>query len=292
MKDRLKKGLLLVLGIFVLLLPFTRGIADSGWDSSYSSGGGSSHSSGGSSHSSYSSSHSSYSSSSSSGEASPASVVIILVVVIIIILVCALGSKNGNTSKFGNSTNNYSMKLMTQEEINQIDPSISAVELMPKVFDLFVDVQKAWTNFDYDKLRSLLGDELFNNYKMQLETLELEMGKNIMDNFTFIDGGILSITKNELTEEVRVKLHIQMTDYVINTATNEVKHGDPNKVMDNNYVITLERSIREEIHNCPNCGGELKDNASQKCPYCDAILVKGSKDFVMVKKENVRGQYR
>ena len=61
--------------------------------------------------------------------------------------------------------------------------------------------------------------------------------------------------------------------------------------MDITYLITLEKSIRSEITNCPNCGGELNDNASQKCPYCDAVLVKGSKDFVMVKKENVGQRY-
>jgi uncharacterized protein with PIN domain len=83
-----------------------------------------------------------------------------------------------------------------------------------------------------------------------------------------------------------------MKDYVIDTTDNSVRHGDPAKIMDNNYIITLERSIRSEITNCPNCGGELKDTASQVCPYCDAVLVKGSKEFVMVKKENVKGQYQ
>lgn len=295
MKEVLKKGLFVVLGILLLILPFTKGIADSGWDSSYSGGGGgSSYSSSGSSHSSYSSSHSSYSSSGgSSSSASGFEVICIIVVIIIIIILASAYSKNPNNqkSKFGTSTNNYNMKLMMQDEITAIDPTINVVEFMPKVFDMFVEVQKAWTDFDYDKLRSLLSDELFNNYKMQLETLELEFGKNIMDNFTFIDGGILSITKTDLTEEVRVKLHVQMTDYVINTKTNEVKHGDKDKVMDNNYVITLERSRRAEITHCPNCGGELNDNASQKCHYCEAVLVKGSKDFVIVKKENVKGIY-
>ena len=295
MGSRLKKGLILVLGLLVLLLPFTRGIADSGWDSSYSGGGGggSSYSGGGSSY--HSSSSSSSHSSSSSGSYSSVDGLYVLIMFVVIIILVIIFSKSdktkSNLSKFGTSNNHYSMKLMTPEEVSAIDPTLSAAELVPKVFDLFVEVQKAWTDFDYDKLRSLLGDELFNNYKMQLETLELEFGKNIMDNFTFIDGGILSVTKTDLTEEVRVKLHVQMTDYVINTKTNEVKHGDKNKVMDNNYVITLERSLREEIHNCPNCGGELKDTASQKCPYCDAVLVKGSKDFVIVKKENVKGMY-
>ena len=48
MKDRLVKGLFLIMGILLLVLPFTRVGADAGHNSSYSSGG--SHSSGGSYH--------------------------------------------------------------------------------------------------------------------------------------------------------------------------------------------------------------------------------------------------
>lgn len=291
MKNKVFKGLLLVLGLALFLLPITRGLADAGHNSSYSGGGGgSSWSSGGSSHSSGSSwssgsSHSSYSSSSSSGDASLGTIVFIIIIIVIFVIIF---SRNGS----GPTTNNYSIKLLTQEEIDQIDPSIKIQETMDKVFDMFVKEQTDWMNFNYEGLREILSDELFNNYKMQLETMEVGMEKNIMEDIVMVDGGIVSIRNTDLTQELIVKLHVRMKDYIINTATNEPKHGDPKKTMDNNYLITLERSRRAEINNCPNCGGELKDKASQKCKYCDAVLVKGSKDFVIVKQENVQGMYR
>ena len=281
MKNRLFKGLIIVLGIALLVLPFTKGRADSGWDSSYSGGSSSSSYSGSSS----SSGSSYYGSSGGSYDGETSGSAIIFIVIFVIVLVIILSRSKGASSNF------YNVTLMTQEEIDKIDPSIKLEEFMPKMFDLYVKIQKAWTNFNYDELRDCLSDELFNNYKMQLETLELEMGKNIMDDFKYIDGGVVSIRKTDLTEEVQIKLHVQMKDYVINTTDNSVKHGDPNKTMDINYIITLEKSIRNEINNCPNCGGELKDTASQKCPYCDAVLVKGSKDFVMTKKQNMQQRY-
>ena len=294
MKKNLIKGLFLVLGIFVLLLPFTS-LADAGHHSSYSSGGSSHSSSSHSSsyHSSSSSSRrSSSSSSSSSGSSDPASAVVVLVIVVVVIIIIIICSKSPKGGVSNRSNNFYSMKLMTQDEIDAIDSSIKIQETMDKVFDLYVKEQVAWMNFDYEGLRAILSDELFNDYKMQLETMELGMEKNIMEDIVMVDGGIVSIKKTDLTEELKVKLHVRMKDYIINTADGKPKHGDPNKTMDNNYIITLERSIRSEIHNCPNCGGELNDNASQKCPYCEAVLVKGSKDFVIVKQENVQGQYQ
>ena len=294
MKNRLYKGLFIVLGILLLILPFARVGADAGHNSSYS-GGGSSHSSGGSSHSSGGSSHyrsSSSSSSSSSGGSASAPVVFFIVVFVIILIIILSSKKSGSGKITSNSSNYYNMKLLTQEEIEALDSTIDGKELMDQVFKMFVDEQMAWMNFDYEGLRKILSDELYNNYKMQLETMEVGMEKNIMDDIVFVDGGIISIKKTDLTEEVQVKLHVRMRDYIINTADGKPKHGDPNKVMDNNYIITLERSRRSEIQFCPNCGGELTSKASQKCKYCDAVLVKGSKEFVIVKQENVKGQYQ
>ena len=104
MKETLKKGLFVVLGILLLILPF-KGIADSGWDSSYSGGGGGSsyHSSGGSYHSSSYSSSRSSSSSSSSSDGNPFVVLVIVIVIIILCMIFAKGDKG--KGKFGNSTN-------------------------------------------------------------------------------------------------------------------------------------------------------------------------------------------
>ena len=293
MKDKIRKILLCVCALLLLMVPVI-GLADAGHHSSYHSSGGSHHSSSShrSSGSSHSSSHSSYHSSSSYSSSSdddvdPALIGFIVIVVVVVIIVIIQSSGKGK-----NKGNYYYMKLMTQDEIDKIDPSIKIDETMDYVFDLFVKEQMAWMNFDYDGLRELLSDELFNVYKMQLETMEAGMEKNIMADIVKVDGGIISIRKTDLTEELQVKLHVRMKDYIINTATNKPKHGSPDKIMDNNYIITLERSRREEITNCPNCGAEIKDAASQVCPFCDSVLVKGSKDFVIVKQENVQGMYR
>ena len=293
MKDKIRKILLGVCALLLLMVPVI-GLADAGHHSSYHSSGGSHHSSSshrssGSSHRSSSSSYHSSSSysSSSDDDVDPALIGFIVVVVVVVIIVIIQSSGKGK-----NKGNYYYMKLMTQDEIDKIDPSIKIDETMDYVFDLFVKEQMAWMNFDYDGLRELLSDELFNVYKMQLETMEAGMEKNIMADIVKADGGIISIRKTDLTEELQVKLHVRMKDYIINTATNKPKHGSPDKIMDNNYIITLERSRREEITNCPNCGAEIKDTASQVCPFCDSVLVKGSKDFVIVKQENVQGMYR
>ena len=301
MKNKLYKGLLIIFAIFVVLLPVTIATADSGWGSSYHSSGGSSHhSSGGSSHYSSSSSHRSSSSSHSSSSGEPLTPLEtgILVFFLLFILSLFVISFIGIVSVFNDDVKKSKGKIdthiniMTQDRVDKIDPSINIEKTLKEVFDLFTKVQDAWSEFKYDELRKYLSDELFNNYKMQLETLELEDGKNVMGDYKYISGGIISIDKKKDLEELRVKLHVEMKDYVINTKTNKVTHGEKNGIMDNTYIITLERSLNNEITNCPDCGAEIKDQASQKCEYCDAILVKGPGKFVMVKKETIKSGYK
>ena len=233
-----KRIILLISLLFIgILIPIVK--ADSGWDSSYSSyDSGSSWSS-----SDYDSSSSwdydysgSYSSPGIYDDAEAGIIALIIIgTVFCIIIYTIFGSAYKKSSGSYSNRSVYIPNDKTQDEVNEVDPSININELVQYTYNLFVDVQKAWTDFDYDKLRELLSDELFNNYKMQLDTLSLENGKNIMDNFEFVNGSIVAIAKTDLTERVSIKLHVRMKDYVINTITNKVTHG--NKGLCNGYYI-------------------------------------------------------
>ena len=129
-------------------------------------------------------------------------------------------------------------------------------------------------NFDYDGLRELLSDELFNSYKMQLETAELNNEKNIVENIAMLyDSGIYSLEKNDYTEQLMVQLHVKMIDYIIDVKTGDIKFGNNMHRLENTYIITLEKSIRSEIKKCPECGAKITSKASQKCKHCDACKI-------------------
>ena len=281
---RLLTSLLIVILFIGLLIPMVK--ADSGWDSSYSSS---------DSGSSYSSSDSDSSSDSSSYDLTPEeefTVTVITVVTIIILVIIYTSLLAAAARKYDNKQKAYLENPMKEEEIKEIDSSLDKKEVIDYTYKLFVDVQESWMNFDYDRLRELLSDELFNSYKMQLETLSLQNGKNVMKDFEFVDGEIIKVKIEYDMEEVIVKLHIRMKDYVINTTNNKVTHGNENYTMDITYLITLERSTDEKENSCINCGAPITDAASQVCPFCDSVIVRGSKDFVMAKKENIGQTYK
>lgn len=270
--------LLFFLALIFISAPIVSLKADSGWDSDYDSGFDSDWGSDFDSdydYDSYGSSH------------TMTGFDLIVFMVIIIIILYALYN---NSKKIINEPSVN--KILSDNDIHSIDPTINIEELKKYTFELYKNVQEAWMNFDYNKLREYLSDELYNNYKMQLETLKIKNGKNIMEDITYINSSITDIKKTDNLESVVVMLSIRMKDYVIDVNSNKVIRGDKYKVTSITYLITLERNTGKSDKYCPNCGAEISDNASNTCPYCDSVIVKNTSKFIMTKKENIRQTWR
>lgn len=52
---------------------------------------------------------------------------------------------------------------------------------MIDAYHIYRQLQVAWMNFDYDKIKELVSDEMYNMYVNQLETLKVKNQKNMME---------------------------------------------------------------------------------------------------------------
>lgn len=170
----------------------------------------------------------------------------------------------------------------SMQEILKIDPKLTENNIVDKTFKLYEELQYAWSNFDYDKMRTLVSDELYNNYRMQLRTLNVKKQRNVMEDISFVRGAIKHYELTESSINISVELVVEQNDYIVDDIGNIVK-GD--KIKDHNtYELLITRAISKHKENCPNCGAELRDEASQTCSHCGASLITLSKDFVIAKK--------
>ncbi len=96
----------------------------------------------------------------------------------------------------------------------------------------FVNIQLGWMNFDYDLLSIKLGNELYNQYKTQLEHMKALNRQNIMSDFEFIDAMITKFEKEGQTLIVKIELITQFYDYL----------------EENNKKITGNSEHKERIH--------------------------------------------
>jgi len=290
MKKKIFLSILLIISMFgIVLVPIK---ADSGWDSSYDSGGswdsGGSDWGGSSWDSDYDYSYSGSYSSGSIGE----SIIIFIYVGIIIISIIYISSKSHIKVQKGNinnitTTNNYID--ISAEKILEIDPDVNMDEFKTYAYNIYKVIQTAWMNFDTDTIRKFTTDEIYNMYSSQLETLKLKHQKNIMKNFECIDTKIIGINKENGLITINVYLRVKCLDYVINEKTKKTVRGFDNRRMDIEYELTFVKSEtnNKDIEVCPNCGANVEITSSATCPYCDSVLVKDASKYVMSKKKCV-----
>jgi DNA-directed RNA polymerase subunit RPC12/RpoP len=297
MKERVKRVIKICLLFVVLVIPFSYLSlvkADSGWDTGYSSGGGGGgwSSSGGGGWSSGGSSWSTGGSSRSRDgdydyDGSGKGVILMFFIIFIVIVVVSILSENS-----GNNSNNIKAEYMAYPDIDeslikQYLPDHTLGSLKNMAYKKFLAIQNAWMNFDYDALRELCTDELFNTYKSQLKVLEMKNQKNIMTNFALKENRIIGINASEGLITVEVYMRVQFFDYVINVKNNEAIMGTANVPITNNYKMKYVVSKNRKLTNkCPNCGAPINATTSKECEYCGSTIVFDSNDFVLSKKTN------
>lgn len=293
---KVKSGLLLVLLILVICIPFCviPGVkADSGWDSDYDSGGswdsGSSWDSDYDSGSSWDSDYDydyDYGGSSSSGD------IDLFGLVLLVIIMAVIFSKIGRRSRpviYHSPISKVNMyQDITQEHLTMVMPGANLHLLKKTAYDLFVEIQNAWMNFDYNKLRELCTDELYNSYVSQLETLKLKNGQNIMSNFENLGTKIIDIDEANGEFILTVFMNVEFYDYVINTTSKKVTRGNKNTKINNSYILTfIKGPDNSNDTKCPNCGAPIEHVTSGECEYCHSTIVKKASKFVLSKKTNV-----
>lgn len=291
---------IICLGILIIL----PSKADSGWDADYSgsssssSWGSGSSSSSGSSHtpnfggSDYSSNH--YNNSSDSSIIVEAIFIITLAISGLIYLISRIFCKGIYTlSDYSNKSlkNNrhYELYVLPYDitKIKKILPDFDKEEFQNIVYNIYVNIQKAWMNFDYKTLRKYTSDELYNLYYSELEVLKLKNQQNIMEEFELHNFEITEMEHSNGKIALEVHMIVDCYDYVINK-NNHVVRGTKKYKNIYEYELTLVKGINSNSNICPNCGAPIENHNSITCEYCDTSIINSNHDWVLNKKRMLK----
>lgn len=259
--------------------------ADAGYHSSYSGGSShssSSHSSSSSSRSYSSSSGSSYHSSSSSGSSSDswAGFVIWFIIIIVIII---MTSRKGKTYTIPDTKLQSNAAAIAK--LKELIPEFDEKQFLQTGYQMFLDVEDAWMNFELDKVHNIITDEMFNMYESQLSSMEIKGEQNIMSGFNLKDCAITNYINQNDNLEVETKYIIEFYDYIIDKASGKVLRGSKSNKLRMYYNFTfIMKNTDKKIDKCPNCGAPVEVNASGVCPYCNSKIVGENTSWVMSKK--------
>lgn len=186
------------------------------------------------------------------------------------------------------NTRTFNYKQITLEEANRVIPNFNIEEFNFKAYQIFYDVQIAWMNFDYDKMKKLLTDELYNTYLMDLEALKIKGHKNTMKDFELIETKLIDLKEENSTYVAKTYLKVKFYDYVENLDTGMVLRGTDRRKLTNTYILTFVKSKDEvKVNYCPMCGAKVEGNQTGECAYCKSKLINDTYEWVMSKKEKI-----
>lgn len=286
-------GILLVVLLFVFAPSAHAGVGntDSGGSSLIDSGGGSSWSGGSSSYS------------SGSGTDSGGVVAIFAIVGLIGFIYNIAKEANDSDESF---SSNSGPKRTTEERagrpiennyeairrIRKLDPMFDEDRFLSQVKLVYLQLQSAWTEKDWNSVRNLESTSLYEQHLTQLQEHIRAKTTNVLERVRVEDSKIKDFIENpEGNDRIEVILSSTMRDYIRSDETGRVIEGDPTKDLFTVYrmVFLREHGAQTEIiknsevvsDHCPNCGAPLTIDSIDKCEYCQASLKHNPKDWVL-----------
>ncbi len=256
--------------------------ADSGYDTSYSGGS--------SSHSSFSSRSRSRSRSSSygtggSGNFSDVGIITFIMFVMVFIFIIYLASKKGNVVSYRVKDFKLISNIVAINKIKKLVPGFEEKQFLGDGYQIFLNVQDAWTNFDLEKVRESITDEMFNQYESQLSSMEIKGEQNIMTDFVLKGSAIEKCVNQNDNIEVTAKYIVEFYDYIVDKETGNLKRGSKTHKVRMYYDLTFVMSASQaKIESCPNCGAPVDVNTSGTCSYCGSKIVGENSNWVLSKK--------
>lgn len=216
-----------------------------------------------------------------------------IIALIIVIVILANKRKHGNTNKINLSNtvqrNIYEDNLVINK-IKQIDPEFNSEEFERFVKDVFVKLQNAWTDRDWEKIRPFEAKELFEQHKAQLDGYIKNNQINVMERICVNWMHFLSFEQYGGNDIIKVDLNSRMGDYIIDATTKKVIKGDKDKEYYHTYTLTFIRTTGNltesgesgfKTTNCPNCGAPTTVTSSGRCEYCNSVITTDNHGWVL-----------
>ena len=257
-----------------------------GYDGGYSSGGN------------YGGSYYYYSDSDDS-DITGSDIILTIIVIGVVLFISYLKTKN---SKNSSPTTGVvpTIQNHTDEIVNAItrtDPNFSSEKFIGWVKEVFITLQNAWSERDFEKVRPFEKEEL---YKQHTELIKqyIENGKiNVLDRINVNQAYLFKYYRDSQYEFMHVYIQARMTDYIKDEKTGKVLQGNPNTEYHLQYIYTFMRKVGvltdpvksgKSTVACPHCGAPTSVTSSGKCEYCGFISTTGEFDWVLSNIEAVK----
>lgn len=212
---------------------------------------------------------------------------IVIVIIVIIVISRMRKSKNsGGSSVYKAAEEEPGLPLDT---LKQKDPNFNEQAFLEKVGNQYVQMQNAWEAKDWEPMRAIMTDSLYNQMQRQLQALVDAKRTNHIERIAVLETRIVRYAVEGDNDVLVVRLSTRICDYTTDDRTGSVVGGSQTrelfmvydwKMIRQKDKLTLEQPSMTQV-SCPNCGAPLEINHSGQCPYCGSVITLSDHDWVL-----------
>ena len=217
------------------------------------------------------------------------------IILILVIVVCAfiLVGLSKEENQYMEVSNKY---------LKNIGKDYTKDDFASWAFQFYNQVIISVQNENYDYLRDVLADQLYNNYLVGIKNAKSRNIQNIVENMKMEFSKLVSLVVKDDLEIAKVWMRVSYIEYTkdVSPISEENKNiisgeriiaGSKNHRCEKEYMLTLVKGRTEkESVVCPNCGFVTRIVSQSTCIRCGANVVNSKYHWVMIGKEEIRSR--
>ena len=162
--------------------------------------------------------------------------------------------------------------------IMQNDVTFDKNKFCAWVEEIFLKIQKAWSNRNIEEIRQYETPELYEQHLNQIDEFKEEQKINVIEEIEINHVHIVDYECENNKEIITVEVSSRMKDYIIDENTQELLEGEKDIYFRKLYKLKFARKIGTKKENnkvikCQNCGSLVEGNTTMKCKYCGSVIV-------------------
>lgn len=162
---------------------------------------------------------------------------------------------------------------------------------------IYIEIINSVMNENYEFLRDILSDEIYNNYLISIKNAKDKNIKNIVENMNPIFSKLVNLKIQNDMEIAKVWMKLSYIEYTKDLTPlmegqeekDKIISGSKTNTKEKEYILTfVKQHMPKESMVCPNCGYVSNIVYRSKCERCGANVVHKQHHWVLIGKEEKR----
>lgn len=200
--------------------------------------------------------------------------------------------------KFIDKLNNFMKKFNFPDDftsiismaIQPIDSTFNSDDIIQYAKNLFFIVSDCYCDNEYESLRAICSDKLYNTLKDEIITLSNENKRKVIEEVKITRPFLHLYRRNNNYEFLSIVLTMKLKLYISDNKHKNILFGSDELKSNQQFMLILKRNLgtltqlsdrKNTGRYCPNCEKPIDFNTFAICSHCDKVINTGEYNWIL-----------